>query len=86
MLFGDLDPHMIEKHWQLHFKGWVWFGSDYIIETWFQNNFIYTKLIEGLAPKEKNKYNYAFDSQKKKCCINPCNFLKSDTKTLFYQT
>jgi hypothetical protein len=88
MLFGDLNPPTKEKHWQLHLKVGCDLAStiNYVIKTWFQNNFIYTNLAQGLVPKEKSKYNFALNNNKKKHCINPCKFSKSDTKTLFSQT
>jgi hypothetical protein len=69
MLFGDPNPHMIKKNISNSISK---VGRDLALAI---NYVIKTHFKKKIAPEEKNKYNFAFDSPKKKCC----KFSKSDT-------
>jgi hypothetical protein len=62
MLFGDPNPHVIEKHWQLHLKGWVWFGSGYKLcnRNLIPKQFYLHKINTGPSTQGKEQIQFCF--------------------------
>jgi hypothetical protein len=71
MLFNSLNPHMTKKigEYISNVGRDLALAMNYVIETWLQKKFIYTKLTQGLVPKEKSKCNLTFDSQEIKALV-----------------